>query len=103
MVNRHYGIRTERYKLIQFYYTIDEWELYDLKTDPLEMNNIYNDPQNKELTDSLKSDLLSLRAKYNDPLKNDSILIKESLKNRHYLSGLERLPEKYKTYKYDYE
>ena len=33
-VKRHYGIRTERYKLIHFYNDIDEWELYDLKTDP---------------------------------------------------------------------
>jgi len=33
MVKRHYGIATERYKLIHFYYDIDEWEMYDLKTD----------------------------------------------------------------------
>ncbi|MGV8094344.1 MAG: sulfatase/phosphatase domain-containing protein [Mangrovibacterium sp.] len=26
---RHYGIRTERYKLIHFYYNIDEWELIE--------------------------------------------------------------------------
>jgi arylsulfatase A-like enzyme len=31
MVKRHYGIKTERYKLIHFYYDIDEWELYDLQ------------------------------------------------------------------------
>ena len=40
-VCRHYGIRTDRYKLIHFYYDIDEWELYDLKSDPHEMNNLY--------------------------------------------------------------
>src|SRR5690606_4300224 len=45
MVKRHYGIRTERYKLIHFYYDIDEWELYDLEEDPMEMKNVYNDPQ----------------------------------------------------------
>ena len=27
MVKRHYGISTERYKLIHYYYDIDEWEL----------------------------------------------------------------------------
>ena len=43
MVKRHYGIRTDRYKLIHFYYDIDEWELFDLKNDPNEMNNIYDD------------------------------------------------------------
>ncbi|MCG8580123.1 MAG: sulfatase, partial [Bacteroidales bacterium] len=40
-VKRHYGVSTERYKLIHFYYDIDEWELYDLQNDPSEMNNVY--------------------------------------------------------------
>src|SRR5690606_33337185 len=44
MVKRHYGIATDRYKLIHFYYDIDEWELYDLKEDPSEMKNVYDDP-----------------------------------------------------------
>jgi hypothetical protein len=30
MVKRHYGVRTDRYKLIHFYYDVDEWEMYDL-------------------------------------------------------------------------
>ena len=33
-VKRHYGIRTDRYKLIHFYNDIDKWELYDLENDP---------------------------------------------------------------------
>lgn len=53
----HYGIRTERYKLI-FYYsdglglpgTSDalyppEWELFDLELDPMELNSVYDDPE----------------------------------------------------------
>ena len=36
-VKRHYGVRTDRYKLIHFYYDIDVWELYDLEEDPNEM------------------------------------------------------------------
>ncbi|MFT4856987.1 MAG: arylsulfatase A-like enzyme, partial [Planctomycetota bacterium] len=32
MVKRHYGVATDRYKLMHFYYDIDEWEMYDLKT-----------------------------------------------------------------------
>ena len=30
-VQPHYGIKTDRYKLMHFYYSMDEWELYDLK------------------------------------------------------------------------
>ena len=53
MVKRHYGIRTERYKLIHFYYSMDEWELYDMETDPYEMNNYY-DSADPELISQLK-------------------------------------------------
>ena len=35
----HYGIRTQRYKLID-YYTINEWEMFDLEKDPDEMDNL---------------------------------------------------------------
>ena len=27
MVKRHYGVRTDRYKLMHFYYDVDEWEI----------------------------------------------------------------------------
>ena len=37
----HLGIRTNQYKLIYFY-TVNEWELYDLKKDPQELHNVYN-------------------------------------------------------------
>jgi len=43
-VKRHYGIRTERYKLIHFYNDVDEWELYDMQNDPHEMHSVYDDP-----------------------------------------------------------
>jgi arylsulfatase A-like enzyme len=62
-VNKHDGIRTNRYKLIHFY-EMGEWELYDLKKDPDEMNNLYGDPRYKELADSLKTELKKLRAYY---------------------------------------
>ena len=44
MVKRHYGVKTKKYKLIHFYYDVDEWELYDLENDPQEMNNVYGQP-----------------------------------------------------------
>jgi len=65
-VKRHYGIRTKRYKLIHFYNDIDEWELYDLKKDPKEMKNIYNEPVNSRLITELKAELKLLRKKYKD-------------------------------------
>ncbi|MGV3766046.1 MAG: sulfatase [Chitinophagaceae bacterium] len=40
-VSPHFGIRTDRYKLIRFYKRVNGWELYDLKKDPQEMNNLY--------------------------------------------------------------
>lgn len=68
-VKRHYGIRTERYKLIHFYNDIDVWELYDLKNDPMEMHNIYNRPENKQLIDELMVKLQKLQTQYDDPIR----------------------------------
>lgn len=78
-VTANYGIRNNCYKLI-FYYgqplgmkgtkntpvVPAEWEFYDLKNDPAEMNNIYDDPQNKALVIKLKKELLKLKKKYGD-------------------------------------
>ena len=64
-VQPHYGIRTDRYKLIHFYYSMDKWELYDLKNDPNEMNNIYAEAS-EELIQRLKSKLSKLKTEYKD-------------------------------------
>ena len=65
-VKRHYGISTERYKLIHFYYDVDEWELFDLKTDPLEMKSVYNDPSYSKVKADLHKRLEAARIKYQD-------------------------------------
>jgi arylsulfatase A-like enzyme len=65
-VRRHYGIRTERYKLIHFYYDIDAWELYDLQADPHELRNLYGDSRYADLASRLKSELTELQRKYRD-------------------------------------
>ena len=44
---------------------MDEWELYDLKTDPNEINNIYSEAS-PELIASLKEELQELRKEYKD-------------------------------------
>ncbi|GGG34722.1 sulfatase [Christiangramia forsetii] len=64
MVKRHYGVRTERYKLIHFYDDIDTWELYDLKEDPKEEINLYGSVEYEEIQKNLHEKLKSLQKKY---------------------------------------
>lgn len=66
MVKRHYGVTTDRYKLIHFYYDIDEWELYDLETDPKELNNQYNNPEYAEVREMMHKKLKETRTHYGD-------------------------------------
>jgi len=65
MVPRHNGIRTNRYKLMHFY-QFDEWEFYDLKSDPDEYNNLYNNPEYQSLVKRMKNQLNQLEKKYED-------------------------------------
>ncbi len=65
-VQPHYGIRTERYKLIHFYYDIDVWEMYDLEKDPNELHNIYGNPEYAAVRDSLMQDLEARQVLYGD-------------------------------------
>lgn len=66
MVKRHYGIRTDRYKLIHFYYDIDDWEFYDLQEDPQELHNLIDEPPYQGMIDSLKTELEKLKMHYKD-------------------------------------
>ena len=66
MVPRHYGIRTERYKLIHFYQFGNEWEMYDLKEDPDELTNIYGRADKKSLQTDLEQQLKAIRKFYDD-------------------------------------
>lgn len=59
-VERHYGVRTDRHKLIYFY-QIDEWEMYDLETDPDELTSVYDDPAYADVVTELKAELTRLR------------------------------------------
>jgi arylsulfatase A-like enzyme len=73
MVQPHYGIRTKRFKLIHFYYSMDEWELYDLDNDPDEMNNLYGQSKYKKLTKRLKKKLKALQVKYKDDMSLEAM------------------------------
>ena len=84
----HFGIRTKTHKLI-FFYGVDYknrvkkidphnpkgqsglktpagWELYDLVNDPFEMNNVYGKPEYREITKTLKKQLLAQRKQLNE-------------------------------------
>jgi hypothetical protein len=73
MVKRHYGIRTDRYKLIHFYYDVDEWELYDLEEDPRELNNVYNEPEYSSIREELHARLEELRVEYKDSIQDKNM------------------------------
>ena len=77
-VAAHYGVRTNRYKLIYYYGkalgssgsspqdTPPEWELFDLQKDPHEMQSVYGDPAYASVTADLKAEMQRLQAKYKD-------------------------------------
>jgi arylsulfatase A-like enzyme len=64
-VQPHYGVRTDRYKLI-FFNKIKQWELFDLKTDPHELRNVYDDPAQTETVKALKAEMYRLKAELKD-------------------------------------
>jgi arylsulfatase A-like enzyme len=76
MVKPHNGIRSDRYKLIH-YYTIDEWELFDLQSDPDEMTNLY---QNHEYHEVVKT--MTARLAAEKIAVGDTVEIKSN--TRHY-------------------
>jgi len=65
-VGPHLGVRTDRYKLIHYLYGDGGWELYDLKSDPREMENICARPELAEVVARLKGEMQRLRQQYND-------------------------------------
>ena len=66
MVPRHYGIRTERFKLMHFYEFGEEWEFYDLEKDPDELKNLYGKPRYAKLIDQHKVELKELQERYEE-------------------------------------
>jgi len=68
-VRRHYGVRTERYKLMHFYHPINEWELYDLKEDPKEIHNLYGQKGMEEVTEHMMQRLKELQTQYRDTIQ----------------------------------
>jgi len=65
MVHRHQAVRTDRHKLIR-YYEIDEWEFFDMESDPDELTNAYADPQYAAIIEELKVELVRLQEHYDE-------------------------------------
>ena len=65
-IGPHRGVRTQRYKLIDYYGEGDYWELFDLQEDPDERHNLYGDPRHGATITALKEELGRLRQEYRD-------------------------------------
>ena len=73
-VPAHFGIRTDKFKLIFFYgctptgknQTPVAWELYDMEKDPFEMRNVYQEPAYQDAVKKLKTQLWELRSELNE-------------------------------------
>lgn len=65
-VKRHYGVRTNDYKLIHFYNDIDQYELYDMRGGATESRNVYNDPAYAKVREDMTRLLKKTAAEYKD-------------------------------------
>ena len=72
----HYGVRTRTHKLIYFWKK-DQWELFDLVSDPHELHNLYGESGQEALTATLKTELARLKRELHD----DDQLANEQLPN----------------------
>jgi arylsulfatase A-like enzyme len=72
----HYGVRTSTHKLIHFWKK-DQWELFDLVRDPNELHNLYGQPGQEQLTETLKAELQRLK----QVVKDDDQFANEQLPN----------------------
>ena len=61
----HYGVRTATHKLIYFWRK-NQWELFDLRSDPAELRNLYGRPDQAAITADLKATLARLRQELQD-------------------------------------
>ncbi len=61
----HLGIRSQKYKLIYFY-TANEWELYDMLKDPQEQHNLVSLPEYQSELKKMKNRLAAVKKKYKD-------------------------------------
>ena len=90
----HYGVRTKDFKLIFFYglpldapgaldtETQPGWELYDLREDPYETNNVYGKKEFASVQKELKAELLRLKQEVGDT--DDKYPDLMAVRNKHW-------------------
>jgi arylsulfatase A-like enzyme len=70
-VRPHYGVVTDRFKLVHFYKPdVDYWELFDRRSDPHELRSVYGQPDYADIQQELHAELDRLRAELRVP-END--------------------------------
>jgi len=67
MVVPNRGVRTRRWKYIEYYGRRREYELYDLENDPEEVQNLFDNPRCRNVVEKLRQRLIELRRESNDP------------------------------------
>jgi arylsulfatase A-like enzyme len=65
-VRKNRGVRTDRWKLIHFWEQPEEWELYDLQSDPDETHNLAGERRHEPVLRQLRERLEQLRAELGD-------------------------------------
>ena len=75
-----HAIRTDRYKFIRYHGVWDINELFDIKNDPWEMNNLIRDPAYGEVSKSLRSALFD----WIENTQGDKMLLKHDGKGKRF-------------------
>ena len=65
-VPQHFGVRTDRHKLIFFPLT-NEWNLFDLETDPGEMRSVYDQQDYQQVRAEMSAEFSRLREQFDAP------------------------------------
>lgn len=71
-VKRHYGVRTKDFKLMHFYHDVNEWELYDLRSDPKEMKNVFDNAEYQDIKTELLEELREQQKLYGDSIQSQN-------------------------------
>ena len=92
-VRRHDGVVDGRYKLIRFYEPdVDEWELYDLRSDPKELRSVYDDPPYAQVRKRLTAQLKRLRQELKVPVPDPPESYRGGMKR--YRKAVEAMQQK---------